>query len=994
MMETLPVPKIPVSTYRLQFNHHFTFRDAAKLIGFFRRLGITDIYSSPYFKAQPGSLHGYDIVDHNCLNPEVGSEEDYAAMVEQLRRHEMGQMLDIVPNHMCIESHENVWWRDVLESGASSPYATYFDIDWEPVKKELRNKILLPILGDQYGNVLERQELEIVFDDGAFFARYYEHLLPLHPPTYALLLGHELEQIQAGVPSEDPEVIEFLSIMTALKHLPSYTETASDKIAEQHREKEVIKRRLATLFSASAFFRNHIREKVRLFNGTKGDAKSFDLLDGLLNQQVYRLSHWRVATEEINYRRFFDINGLGAIRMERPEVFDASHAFLFKLIKNGSVTGLRIDHPDGLYNPVEYFHRLQRRCFISLSNASGSDGSPDEEKELAYQYDQAVLADSSYKPFYIVGEKILTKSERMPEDWPIFSTTGYVFLNSVNGVFIDSENAKALDRIYEKFTGRNTSIQETITEKKKLVMDVAMASELNTLGHYLNDLSEMNRRTRDFTLNSLRTAVVEVAACFPVYRTYTNTWSVADRDRQIVELAISKAKRKNPAMNESIFNFVKDVLLLRFPVEMHEEHKAAWLDFVMRFQQITGPVMAKGVEDTAFYVYNRFVSLNEVGGMPERIGTPLDTFHGQNRERIKSWPHALIATMTHDSKRSEDVRARINVLSEMPREWSTHISTWARLNKKKKTIIDGHEAPDRNEEYLLYQTLIGAWPLEPLEPKTHETFLQRMRDYLIKATREAKINTSWINPNEAYEEALRDFIDEILRLTPGNRFLTDFLPFQRRVSHYGMFNSLSQTVLKICAPGVPDFYQGSELWDFRLVDPDNRKPIDYEKRIALLDSIQQQEAAKGTAMLAKELSSTKEDGRIKMYVVSKLLHFRRNNRALFESGEYIPLPAAGSRSDHVCAFARRSEKKCAIVCVPRFLSKLVFGENALPQGTAVWEDTHLILPDLPAGVHYYNIFTGQQLLPGKHNGDSVINLSRALEEFPVAVLERQLSNAA
>jgi (1->4)-alpha-D-glucan 1-alpha-D-glucosylmutase len=975
-----PGPKIPVSTYRLQFNGAFTFRDATRIIAYLHGLGISDIYASPYFTAKKESLHGYDIVDHNSLNPEIGTEEDYRAMIAELKRNGMGQILDIVPNHMCVDSPENLWWMDVLENGPSSPYAQYFDIDWAPVKKELKDKVLIPLLGDQYGNVLDRQELRLAFESGAFFIIYYDYKFPIRPQTYAVILGHRIELLQETVHQDDPDHAEYLSIITALGHLPFYTESDPSRIEERYREKEVIKRRLLALMDRSSAVREHVEQNVRLFNGTKGDQKSFEFLDALLDQQIYRLSHWRVATEEINFRRFFDVNGLGAIRVERPAVFEATHGLVFRLIKSGSVTGLRVDHPDGLYNPVEYFHRLQRRCF-ALQAAAGDEHSPAE------QYDRLFLEDPAYRAFYIVGEKILTKSERMPEDWPIHSTTGYVFLNSVNGIFIDSGGAKAFDRIYEKFTGVKVNLPDVIYEKKKLVMQVAMASEVNTLGHYLNDLSERNRHTRDFTLNSLSSAIMEVIAAFPVYRTYTNTWTVADRDLQVIESAIARAKRKNPALSESIFDFLKDVLLLRFPYDHKEEDKASWFSFVMRFQQITGPVMAKGVEDTAFYVYNRLVSLNEVGGMPERFGTHIETFHGQNIERMKSWPHAMIATATHDTKRSEDVRARINVLSEVPKEWGARIGIWARMNKKKKGVVDGAEAPDRNEEYLLYQTLIGAWPTEPMDDRGRDAFIGRISDYMLKASREAKVNTSWISPNEKYEAALAAFVRALLAPAEGNRFLEDFLPFQQMVSHYGRYNSLSQTLLKICAPGVPDFYQGTELWDFSLVDPDNRRPVDFERRINVLNELKRKEGQMTGAALAWELTQDAVDGRIKLYVMQKALTHRRINRGLYDQGEYLPLAAGGPKSGNVCAFMRRRNGASAIIVVPRLMTGLISGSGAAPFGKGVWEDTMLMLPEAVQGGACRNVFTGDFVATNAEGGGSGILCSDIFSSFPVALLE-------
>lgn len=994
-MADRPVAIIPIATYRLQFSSRFTFQDATNIIGYLHDLGISDIYASPYFKAKKGSLHGYDIVDHNSLNPEIGTQEDYAAMIAELHRHGMGQVLDIVPNHMCIESPENAWWTDVLENGLSSPYAAYFDIDWAPVKKELKDKVLIPVLGDQYGTILEGQELKLVFEDGAFFVYYHEHKFPVLPETYDFILEHRLEELKALLTEEDHAFTEFLSIITALRHLPPSTETDPGRIAERYREKEVIKRRLLGLFEKNDGVRTHLAENVKLFNGTKGDPGSFDLLDNLMSRQVYRLSHWRVATEEINYRRFFDINGLGAIHMEQPAVFAATHALIFRLVREKSVTGLRVDHPDGLYNPVEYFHWVQRGCFTHRTAAAedGADGGQaqpgtiiERERELAARYDETVLKDPGYRPFYIIGEKILAKSERVPDDWPIHGTTGYAFLNSLNGIFIDSQSAKAFDVIYEKFIRAKTGLQDVISEKKKTVMRVALSGEVNTLGHYLNDISEGNRRTRDFTLNSLRRAIAEVIAAFPVYRTYTNTWLVSDRDVQYIELAVSRAKRRNPTISGSIFDFLRDVLLLRFPKDLSDADKAKQFDFVMRFQQLTGPVMAKGVEDTAFYVFNRLVSLNEVGGMPDRFGIPLETFHGQNMERVKFWPHALITTGTHDTKRSEDVRARINVLSEMPREWGDRVRAWARMNRKKKTVIDGVEAPDRNEEYLLYQTLVGAWPIGPMEGNANADFIRRMKEYMLKASREAKVSTSWINPNREYEDALLAFNDAILRPGP---FLSDFQPFQRKISRYGLYNSLSQTLIKISAPGVPDFYQGTEMYDLSLVDPDNRRPVDYKKRVAMLAELKRKEAAMTGAELARELSRKMDVGSIKQYLISKALNYRTVNRTLFEQGEYLPVNAAGERADHVCAFARRLGSASIIVVVPRFLTRLLPGDESMALGEAPWEDTYLVLPDDGRETRYRNLFTGEIMVAEtRQDGKQGFALSSVFASFPVALMEK------
>lgn len=1006
-MET--ITRIPVSTYRLQFNRQFRFSDAKVLIPYLHDLGITDIYASPYFKARGGSLHGYDIIDHNTLNPEIGTEEEYDELINELWKYGMGQILDIVPNHMCIADKGNVWWMDVLENGPSSLYVKLFDIDWEPVKKELKDKILLPVLGDQYGNVLENQELTLTFEEGAFFIQYYNRKFPIRLKTYIDILKHRIQGLEKRLSPEHPHYVELLSIMTALNYLPPYTEQNHEKIIERDREKKIIKKRLWKVYNESTEIKAFIDENVRIFNGVKGESRSFDFLDNLLSQQVYRLSHWRVATEEINYRRFFDINDLAAIRMEDPIVFKETHKLIFKLIGDGKVTGLRVDHPDGLYNPSEYFHWLQQNCFLHLrlghlqrvkrtipkslyrelkGDVPMPAEQPDIESDIVKQYNETLSSVPDFKAFYIVSEKILTKGERMPEEWPIFSTTGYVFLNSVSGIFVDTKHAKVFDDLYSKFIRQKVNFQDVVYEKKKLVMEVATSSEINALGHFLNRISEKNRHTRDFTLNSLTKAIIETIAFFPVYRTYINSFDVKDRDRQYIEMAVSKAKRHNPAISESIFNFLKDVLLLKFPEFFAEEEKGEWLDFVMRFQQITGPVMAKGLEDTAFYVHNRFVSLNEVGGNPDRFGTTLETFHGQNIERIKFWPHALIATSTHDTKRSEDVRARLNVISEIPGEWRERLRRWSRLNKKRRVIIDGQHVPDHNEEYLLYQTLVGAWPAEQMNESEYEAFKKRIKEYMLKALREAKVNTSWISPNTLYEDAMMTFIDAIMRNTQDNQFIKDFTAFQKMISHYGMYNSLSMTLLKITSPGVSDFYQGTEVWDFSLVDPDNRRPVDYRIRIKMLEELKRGESEIGQSKLARKLTSSKEDGKIKLYLTHKALNYRKAKRELFETGEYIPLESMGEKANNICTFVRRFGNSIALIVAPRFLTKLIQQPEALPFGKDIWKDSFIVIPFEEVGGKYRNIFTGEIVTVVSYKGATALFLSELFANFPEALMEK------
>jgi (1->4)-alpha-D-glucan 1-alpha-D-glucosylmutase len=993
------LPRIPVSTYRLQFNPSFTFLDAMKLVAYLNDLGITDIYASPCFKARKGSTHGYDITDPNTLNPELGGDKDFNGLATELKKYGMGFILDIVPNHMCIEDKDNLWWMDVLENGPCSSYANFFDIDWHPVKPELENKLLIPVLGDQYGSVLENQELNLVFEQGAFFVYYYEYKFPALPETYIDILNHVIETGRSTLPPEDPHLTELLSIVTALRALPPYTEKEEARIVERRREKEIIKARLNELCNQSMTTRHIIDETIRLFNGTKGDPGSFNLLDKLLGRQVWRLSHWRVATDEINYRKFFDINGLAAIRIEDHMVFQKTHELVFKLVEEGKVAGLRVDHPDGLYNPPEYFKRLQRECytrvrFAKLSrdrNGSISDDQAFLRSGILKEFDEAASSDLQYKPFYIIGEKILTKSEHMPEDWSIYSTIGYAFLNPLNGIFVDTENSKAFDVLYSRFIGDKTNYQDLLYEKKKLIMLALMSGEINALGHFLNEISEKNRHTRDFTLNNLRAAIMDVIACFPIYRTYLTPEAVNERDLRYIDQAVAKAKGQNPALSATVFDFLQRVLQLNYPEDLNETDRAEWGDFMMKFQQTTGPIMAKGVEDTVFYVYNRLVSLNEVGGNPERFGTTLDAFHGKNIETAKSSPYSQIATSTHDTKRSEDARARLNVLSEMPDEWRNRLVRWSRLNKKKKPVVNGRIIPDRNEEYLLYQTLICVWPFYPQSDPDYETLEARIKAYMLKAVKEAKVNSSWISPDLGYEEGLAGFVEDILSRSTANHFIKDFIVFQEKISYFGFFNALSQTLLKVTSPGVPDFYQGTEMWDFSLVDPDNRRPVDFNARIKMLKRIRKGAASRndGLRKFAQGLLQQWQDGAIKLYVIFMSLRYRNQNQGLFKNGLYLPIVTEGSAKENVCAFARTINDKAVMVAAPRFFTHLIKDINEMPLGRAIWTDTAIIIPDeIPGGI-FRNILTDEIVDETVENGKRRLLLGDIFASFPLALLERQ-----
>ncbi len=977
--------RLPISTYRLQFNKDFTFNDARGVIPYLDALGITDLYASPYFKAQPGSTHGYDVVDQNSFNPEIGTYEDFQAMAQELKDRGMSHMADIVPNHMSIVGSGNAWWNDVMENGPSSPHAPFFDIDWKPVKEELEDRVIIPILGGQYGDVLERQEIRLFFEGGAFYVNYWEHRLPVDPSTYDIVLSYRIEEIEKALGPENPAYQELLSIITALRNLPHRTEQDPDRVTERLREKDIAKKRLNDLYGDSPEFRSFLDENVAIFNGDPENPDSFDLLDGLLSAQVYRLSFWRVATEEINYRRFFDINDLGAIRMEDEKVFNEAHRLVFDLVRGRSVMGFRVDHPDGLYNPSEYFRRLQEGSFTALCTAEyDEEGAAQRFSDL---YRERLANDPGGplgRPFYIVGEKILMESERLSTEWPIYGTTGYSFMNLTNGVLIDSASAKEMEKIYTGFTRQTQKFPEIFYLKKKLIMKTTMASEINVLGHRLNRISERDRHFRDFTLNSLINAIVEVIAFFPVYRTYISPAGINESDRRYIEAAISKAKRRSREINPAVYDFLHDVLLLNYPRRGDPALRRECLEFTMKFQQLTGPVMAKGIEDTAFYNYNRLMSVNEVGGNPERLGVTVEAFHGLNIERQKSWPLTMKATSTHDSKRSEDARARINVISEFAPEWRRYVIRWAGMNKKFKGRVEGELVPDRNEEYLLYQTLMGVWPLGETTEAGFGDFIERIKQYMVKALREAKTNSSWLNPNSEYEDAVTGFVERVLRSAP---FLDDVKPFLRKVEHYGMFNSLSQLLLKITCPGVPDFYQGTELWNLTLVDPDNRRPVDYGLRTRLLDELRSRESSTDRAALAGELLGSKDDGRVKLYVTYRGLNIRRENRRLMEQGSYVPLHTSGSHADNVIAYFQFTEDASAITVVPRLASR-VCGLDGAPVG-GVWKDTLVHIPAEATAEKYRNIFTDEIAEVSEHNGVQAIRIRDALSVFPVALLVKE-----
>ncbi len=952
-----PVP-VPAATYRLQFNKSFTFDDATSIVDYLDRLGISHAYASSYFTAVPGSTHGYDVADPTRLNPEIGTRESYDRWVAALRAHGMGHIIDMVPNHMGIAQSSNPWWQDVLENGPSSQYAAFFDIDWHPLKQELKDKVLLPILGASYGSVLERQEITLRYVNGAFTAHYFDTVLPIAPGTYDRILELDAESLLAEIGEETDDGQEFLSILTAIRHLPARDALSAEARAERHREKEVIKRRLARLTGASPAVLAHIQRAVTTFNGDPQNPRSFDRLDALLSTQPYRLAYWRVAAEEINYRRFFDINELAALRMEDPQVFERTHAFAFELLREGSIDGIRIDHVDGLYDPGDYLERLQARAREVRPDLFSGD-----------------------RRLYLVVEKILGLDESLPS-WPVEGTTGYEFLVRVNGLFVHAHNERAVNEAFERFTRLRAPFREFAYRSKQLILRMSMASELQVLAHGLNRFSERNRHFRDFTLNLLVYAMREIIASFPVYRTYVNgrEADVTAHDRRYIEFAVSEAKRRNPRHPAVVFDFVRGLLLKKaeyIPEEERDEH----LRFVGKFQQVTSPVTAKGIEDTALYIYNRLVSLNEVGGEPDKFGVSADALHSWLGERATKWPHSLSASSTHDTKRSEDVRARINILSELPAEWREATGRWARMNRKARVTIDDESYPSRNEEYLLYQTLVGTWPARPMSVDDERTYTERIRNYMLKTMREAKVFTSWLNPSEPHEQAMSRFVETVL--SPNNiAFRRDFVEFASRVARYGVFNSLAQLAIKIGAPGVPDFYQGTELWDFSLVDPDNRRPVDYSARRALLDALPDPQAG-GTAAAA-ELLAHPEDDRLKLFATTTMLRARRAAHELFRCGRYEPLPVHGSLRDHLFAFARVHGPQQAIIAVPRLVATLK-PDGEAPLGET-WRDTRIAVPE-DAPRCYRQVFTGSCASVVEADGRRWLRAADALADFPIAFLE-------
>jgi (1->4)-alpha-D-glucan 1-alpha-D-glucosylmutase len=901
--------RIPRATYRFQFTPDFGFEEARRIVPYLKELGISDIYASPIFSARKGSRHGYDVTDPNALNPELGAPETFSSLMETVHQHGMGWVQDIVPNHMAFDA-SNRHLMDVLQWGRGSDYHAAFDIDWDHPDPRLTGRLMVPFLGKPLRECIQEGEVKLAYGREGFSIRYGSLSLPLRMESYQRILDRIPADVGPlpGIPDSPAEGV-----------LPA--ELLARLIAE-----------LFTLYQSSPSVQGAIDLAVAEVNAPEHVA-----LEPLLADQHYHLTFWKDSSDTINYRRFFTIGELICVRVERGDVFDDTHRMLLELCRKGSFTGLRIDHIDGLFDPKSYLSRLR-------GEAGG---------------------------VYLIVEKILNRKEHLP-DWPIQGTTGYDFLNVLNGLFCDPAHAKHLQSVYTAFTGEENAPLKLLMSGKKKVIERYMSGDADNLTRRLAALARTDPASRPVRLARWRRTLVEAVAHFPVYRTYVDGSKIEKADEEYIHRAVDRAKKGNPDLAEEL-EFLRQVLMLEGPALPGGGGER--LDFVMRFQQFTGPLMAKGFEDTALYIYHRLISLNEVGGYPEHFGTGQSEWHDYLQRMQGRWPHTMNATATHDTKRGEDLRARVNVLSEVPGDWQKKMDRWNRMNRWKKKEVRGRLAPGRNEEYLIYQTLLGAYPAAG---DCGPDFIDRIQQYMIKAMREAKVHSGWMKPDETYEQVVLSFIESILLPGPENPFPEELRKFCYDITDYGILNALSQTMLKIASPGVPDFYQGTELWDLSLVDPDNRNEVDYETRIRLLDKIRR--AAKNDLRaLLRELWDGRRDGRIKMYLIYSALRVRRAHEALFRQGAYQPLAAEGVHKERVTTFARIWEGSWALAVAPRFFTRLA-ERGKIPAGRDTWGDTRIGVPP-GAPVRWKDAITDREIAGGED-----LFVGDTLAEFPVALL--------
>ena len=888
--------RTPLSTYRLQLHAGFTFAQAGAIADYIRDLGVSHVYSSPYLQAGKGSMHGYDVVDHHRVNSELGGEAAHADFSKRLGELRLGQVLDIVPNHMSVDRQNRMWW-DVLENGPSSRFATFFDIDWNSAEEKLRDKVLMPVLGDQYGRVLSTGEIKLVREGTEFLVQYGEQAFPASPRSLSTLLTRAAEL----APSD---TLNFLAVSFARLPAPDSIER-SVQLA-RHRDKQVLLGLLTRLCAEEEAICRSIDAAVEELNSNT------DALDEFLNAQNFRLAFWRTSDQELGYRRFFDVNSLIGLRMEREYVFEETHELILYWLDKGVLDGVRIDHPDGLRDPKQYLDRLRARAPHA----------------------------------WIVAEKVLEPGEWLRTEWPVQGTSGYDYMNQCNALLVHPDGMHKLSAIYGEFARDSDSFHDIAFEKKTKISKETLASDVNRLASLFVAICESNRDSRDYTRAQIRRAIRNVAACFGIYRTYVvPATPVNAEDRAHIAEAIDEAKRRKPDIDEGLFDFMRDVLTLKVNGDKESE-------FVARFQQFTSPVMAKGVEDTAFYCFNRLTSLNEVGGDPGRNGISIDDFHNYNAHMQTTFPTTMVTLSTHDTKRADDVRARLAVLSEIPARWAAVLKRWSRMNAKYRT----GKYPDANTEYFLYQTLIGAWPID----------LERLKAYMQKAMREAKRITSWLDNDKEYEDALNSFMERALNDTA---FTGELQSFVDRINGDGRLNSLAQTLLKCTSPGVPDLYQGGELWDHSLVDPDNRRPVDYDLRRAMLAEL----TGRSWDDAAQYALEHFDDGSPKLWVITQALKLRLERPTSFDStGTYTPLAVTGPKSDHVIAYQRSGD---VIAVAPRFPHLLA--EN--------WSGTSL---QLPAG-RWTDRLSGRV-----HEGGTSVRMGALLDAFPVALLVKDSESTA
>ncbi len=960
------VPPYPRATYRLQLSSHFTFEDAARIIPYLSRLGISHVYASPILAARAGSTHGYDIVDHNRLNPEFGGEEGFARLVETLHQNEMGLIIDFVPNHMGVGYSDNAWWLNVLKWGRNSPYASFFDIDWSPSEQSLRGKVLLPVLGAQYGTVLENGELSLAFDrdSGSFAVHYYEHRFPVSPAHY----GSALDKILpiADAPSETVSGLrelgrEFQKLGTGAR--------SARRMALTIRRSDELRARLSDTVTH--------QPDVAAAIDRACEAIDTDFLHSLLERQSYRLGYWRLAANEINYRRFFDINDLAAIRMESPDVFEITHQLLLTLIANGSIQGIRLDHIDGLLDPSAYLSRFQEAAAYRLLEARNRP-----QTKLRVSLDQ---------PFYVLVEKILAHHERLRENWEVSGTTGYDFMRDVGELLTDPAGEEPLTEAYERFIGRPREFSETVLNAKYRTMHDTLASELNVLANRMSRLAKSSRRTRDFSRLAIRSALMDIVARFPVYRSYADADGVSDEGRRDIEWAVATAKKAARTVDTTPYDFVQAILttdlVKQYPGEFRRREV---VELAMKVQQFTAPVMAKSFEDTAFYRDGRFIARNEVGADPERFYGSPQAFHYGNRDRLKTHPFSMITTATHDHKRGEDTRARLYVISEIAAEWDEWVSKIAEFTAS----TDGAEndQPTAGDRYIVLQTLVGTWPLTMRAPDYDgiDGYTERIVAYAIKSAREAKTETSWTAPNHEYEKALERYVRSLLNPQRSATILRRLEKFALGIAPVGAVNSVAQKLLTLTVPGVPDVYQGTTGWDFSLVDPDNRRPVDFTAHKRLLDTLEFTPAG------CRDAVARWTEAVPKQMIVAAALGLRRRFPDVFAAGEYIPLETSGRHAERVVAFARSFDGRTVLIVAPRLVEPLVKRDGEpLPDG---WEDTKIELTALSARAvpheRWIDEFTGRELHAESNEEDTVqagraLTVATVLEHFPAALLVSQ-----